>query len=290
MALYDSALVRLIWKFQRARVRQVNAVVLHVSASNSESLFRFFSGAVVCSHFHVSKAGKVEQYLDTDWASSADLEGNQRVISIETQGVDGEPWTEAQLVALAKLLAWIGQAHNIPLRLAENSRTTTDGIAWHRLGVDGNFPSVGLLAGRTQRGGGEKWSLSRGKVCPGDERIKQIPGLVQQATLIGQTTIANAKEWDEMATRDEIKQAVMEVLGSTDIAGAVWTRDFGGQGKPEDIAWWILKNLQNSLATLSAQNKAILLNLEKNGVDPAIIEKSIKEALADIEITLKAGN
>lgn len=93
-----------------------------------------------------------------------------------------------------------------------------------------------------------------------------------------------------MASREELRQVFMEVLGSTDIAGAVWTRDFGGNGKPDDIAWWILKNLQNSLATLSAQNKAIISNLEKNGVDPAIIAKSVKEALADIEITLKAGN
>lgn len=103
-------------------------------------------------------------------------------------------------------------------------------------------------------------------------------------------TSNTVKEWDEMASREELKQVFQEVLGQTDIAGAVWTRDFGGQGKPEDIAWWILKNLQNSLATLSAQNKAILTNLEKNGVDPAIIAKSVKEALADIEITLKAGN
>lgn len=111
-----------------------------------------------------------------------------------------------------------------------------------------------------------------------------------EGVVAGQTAKETVREWDEMASKDEIKQAMMEVLGSTDIAGAVWTRDFGGQGKPEDIAWWILKNLQNSLATLSAQNKAILSNLEKNGVDPAIIAKSVKEALADIEITLKASN
>ena len=111
-----------------------------------------------------------------------------------------------------------------------------------------------------------------------------------EGVVAGQTAKETVREWDEMASKDEIKQAVMEVLGSTDIAGAVWTRDFGGNGKPEDIAWWILKNLQNSLATLSAQNKAILTNLEKNGVDPAIIAKSVKEALADIEITLKASN
>ena len=286
MALYDSALVRLIWKFQRARVRQVNAVVLHVSASNGESLFRFFSGAVVCSHFHVSKAGKVEQYLDTDWASSADLEGNQRVISIETQGVDGEPWTEAQLVALAKLLAWIGQAHNIPLRLAENSRTTTTGIAWHRLGVDGNFPSVGLLAGRTQRGGGEKWSLSRGKVCPGDERIKQIPGLIERATLIGQTTIANVREWDQMASVDEIRQVFMEVLGSTDIAGAVWNRDLGGQGKTEDTTWYMLAEARNNTRALGKLLTEVKAELAKAGVADDVIEQAIGKALAGIEITL----
>lgn len=290
MAIYDRAIVRLLPKFRRERIRNINVAVLHVSASNAESLHNYFSTASVCSHFHVSKRGTVEQYLDTAWPSQADLEGNQRSISIETQGIAGEPWTEVQITALAKLLAWIGQVHNIPLRLAENSRTTTAGVAWHRLGIDGNFPAVGLLAGRSQLGGGEKWSAARGKICPGDERIKQIPDLIQQTRLIGQFLVTKEKEWTDMATKEELRQIFMEVLGGTDIAGAILNRDLAGKGRTEDTVWYTLKDTQNTVRALANAFTEVKAELKTAGVADDVVERAIGKALSGIKITLATEN
>src|SRR5690606_19929843 len=69
------------------------------------------------------------------------------------------------------------------LRLATDSRPgpSSHGVSWHRLGIDGNFPG-GLLKGRVS--GGLKYSNARGKVCPGDAKIRQIPGILERAKQI----------------------------------------------------------------------------------------------------------
>lgn len=59
-----------------------------------------------------------------------------------------------------------------------------------------------------------------------------------------------SKDWFRMASKEELKQVVQEVLGSTDIAGAILNRDLGGNSKNEDIVWYILKDIQNSVHAL----------------------------------------
>src|SRR5690606_11798067 len=69
----------------------------------------------------------------------------------------------------------------IPNKIAADSipsGTSSHGLSWHRLGIDGNFPS-GLLAGR--KPGGMKYSNSRGKVCPGDAKIRQVADVFARA-------------------------------------------------------------------------------------------------------------
>src|SRR5690606_8321977 len=126
----------------------------------------------------------------TDRWSAADLDGNDATISIETwdgygavswPGGQPPPWTSAQVSALVELCRWICTTHGIPVRLADDSKpgASSRGISWHRLGVDGVFPSLSdVRAGRLQRGGGMHYSTATGKVCPGDARIAQIPELV----------------------------------------------------------------------------------------------------------------
>lgn len=139
------------------------------------------------SHFYVLKSGAVEQYVDTGKRAEADLDGNDATVSIETEGgtssdPDAETWTPAQVEAIVDLCRWIMDTHNIPLRLATSSKTdsTSKGLSWHRLGIDGNFPALpSILAGRQQRGGGMHYSSSFGKVCPGDKKIEQVPGILE---------------------------------------------------------------------------------------------------------------
>ena len=52
----------------------------------------------------------------------------------------------------------------------ENSKPGQRGVGWHRLGIDSSPP---FQPGYRVHGG-EHWSTSVGKACPGDRRIAQI--------------------------------------------------------------------------------------------------------------------
>ena len=127
MALYPGATLRLLdLKFLSGLPLTVhNRVNLHVAVSEANSLFGAFSApAKPSSHFYVRKDGTVEQYVDTALRAEADLDGNDGTISIETQGgvhdPNGEPWTPAQVEALAALYAWAVTAHGVAVRLADD--------------------------------------------------------------------------------------------------------------------------------------------------------------------------
>lgn len=192
---YPPALRREIASKVRSRgSSKPNAFVLHIAVSESDSLFGFFANPRVgCSHFYLRRDGMLEQYLPIASKSMADVEGNHRAVSVETQGgLRQEPWTDRQVETLSQLAAWLHREHGIPLRLMENSRPSTAGLGYHRIGIDGNFPDSGLFAGRSQRGGGEVWSRSRGKTCPDNSaspsgtvsRIAQVPGILTRALVI----------------------------------------------------------------------------------------------------------
>jgi hypothetical protein len=171
------------------RIASYNRLDLHVAVSEALSLYPFFNyPGRASSHFYIRKDGTVEQYIDTAFRAEADYEGNDATISVETQGglhgPNTEPWTDAQVKALAKLFAWLVKTHGIPARLATDSKIgdSSHGLSWHRLGIDGNFPALpSILAGRKQRGGGMHYSTSAGKLCPGDAKIKQVPLILAEA-------------------------------------------------------------------------------------------------------------
>lgn len=158
--------------------------------------------------------GVVWQWQDRRYQADANgPDGNWHVISIET--ADNAPhsaddiakWTDKQVSALVDLLAWECslEAHQacpagwtcragvmwrgirvaIPPVLIPDSKPSRRGLAYHRLGVK---HSQGPREGWWQPGG-EVWSLSVGKACPGDRRIAQfkdevIPAV--QARLLGE--------------------------------------------------------------------------------------------------------
>jgi hypothetical protein len=131
------------------------------------------------AHWTTGAGGKIVQARDTRYCSAANLHGNWHCLAIENEDhgpayewVNGAPppFTAAQLEAIAKILAWCHKVHGIPLVLVPDSKVGRRGIAYHRQGIDGNFP--GPYHGRVA--GGELWSSSRGKVCPGDKRITQL--------------------------------------------------------------------------------------------------------------------
>jgi hypothetical protein len=138
----------------------------------------------LAAHFSVRADGYIWQHRDTNRQSAANYQGNAHVISIETEdhgsvfgswsGSNVPAWTGAQIEAIAKIAAWACQVHSIPLVQLADSKRSSAGIGFHRQGIDGNF-SNGRIPG------GELWSASFGKVCPGDRRISQMSQVISRA-------------------------------------------------------------------------------------------------------------
>lgn len=171
------------WANARDDNTEATIALLHVTASLAQSQYQYFlTSRKACSHFHIALDGDTEQYIDTDKISAADYEGSDNAISIETAGLGEGEWTPAQVISIIKLLVWLYFTHDIPLKLKDTS-DASPGVAWHRLGIIGNFPPLpSILAGRNQRGyAGEPWSLSTGKVCPGTKRIQQMPHIITES-------------------------------------------------------------------------------------------------------------
>lgn len=185
MAIYPSAVYRPLDRYRSdaqptpPKMAAYDIINLHTAVTDASSLFGYFNRVLDTSHFYVNEIGEVEQYVDTDYQAAADREGNPRIISIETH--DGYPrlwtsnheipqWNPAQVRSLVLLIQWLSETHNIPLIAVENSGPAARGVGFHRLGVEPWRVS-----------GGESWSRSSGKVCPGDARIDQIPEIIKQA-------------------------------------------------------------------------------------------------------------
>ena len=153
-------------------------LILHTAVSSASSMHDYFQvDGRATPHFFVNDHGKGEQYIDTDFRSSANLDGNYDCITVESSDnypwANGEvpDWTPAQEEWLAGLMVWCHREHGIAIERLPSSAPGQNGIGWHRLGIDGNFPT-GLLAGRVANG--ERWSESDGKICPGDRKIRGI--------------------------------------------------------------------------------------------------------------------
>jgi hypothetical protein len=133
------------------------------------------------AHFSTHSTGQIGQSRDTKYRSAANYNGNHRIIAIENEdfGPPYGPWsgsdvpgfTAAQMESIAQILAWAYHTHGIPLVLCPDSRPGSRGIAYHRQGIDGNWAGFDF-GGRVT--GGEVWTKSTGKVCPGDRRIHQL--------------------------------------------------------------------------------------------------------------------
>lgn len=195
MAIYPGARKRLIPKWNKVRITRHRRMNLHVAVSNADSLFSMFSRSNnACSHFYVNRKGEVEQYIDTKYRSASDMNGNDSTISVETEGganpktVNTEEWSSAQVKALVALWKWARDEHGIKNQVAKNTQTNDNsaGLSWHRLGVQGNFSGRKGILSVSYQPGGIKYSSARGKECPGDAKILQIPGIWEAAN--GKTT------------------------------------------------------------------------------------------------------
>lgn len=198
------------------------------------------------AHFSTRADGWIYQSRDTAFRSAANSNGNHRIIAVENDdfGPEFGAWntadghavpgfTAAQIEAIAKICVWANKVHGIPLVACPDSRPTSRGIAFHRQGIDGNWAGY-AYSGRVA--GGEVWTASPGKVCPGDRRItqlitqiipraRQLAGLEDDMTpeellnykiprtgsvLAGNTTLwAVLANWDQVIEREAKRDAVL---------------------------------------------------------------------------------
>lgn len=170
MAWYPGCVKKEV-KRHRTAMARYDIIVLHIAVSEADSLYGFFNTpGNPTSHFYVRYDGTVEQYVDTKFRAPAQLDGNDRCIGIETEGLGTGTWTAPQVATLAKLCHWLYETHGIPLQDAETSRQSARGIAPHRYGIN-----------PYRVADGELWSSSNGKTCPTNQRIAQIPEIIQRA-------------------------------------------------------------------------------------------------------------
>jgi hypothetical protein len=192
MARYPGAAWRPLannWAGQRVMARH-DIICLHTMVGSlwgTDAFFRSDGYGGTESHFGVGHDGETLQWQDTSRRAEANLNGNHRIISIETadrgpgfgrwdaRDASAVPaWTPAQVERIAQIIAWACRTHSIPCELVPDSRPTRRGVGYHRQGISG----WGLVPG------GEVWSSARGKACPGNRRVAQIPRVIARAATI----------------------------------------------------------------------------------------------------------
>ncbi|MDQ3663099.1 MAG: N-acetylmuramoyl-L-alanine amidase [Actinomycetota bacterium] len=193
-----------------------DGIVLHTMAGSlagTEAMFLQSGFTGTESHFGVGADGTILQWVDTSRRADANLNGTWRLLSVETADT-GPPfpswsasnvpaWTEAQLDAIAGIVAWAAKEHDFPIKAMRSSRAGERGVGWHRLGIE-----------PWRVDGGEAWSESTGKACPGDRRIAQVPEVIRRAKAIaggGDDLPEPAALLAAEVTKDvSLKQAVRE--------------------------------------------------------------------------------
>lgn len=185
MATYPGAIQRPISKNVGGPLTTVRGLILHTAASDAggagHATYWSRENVGVSAHFFIDYDGTCWQLVDTarqSWTSGAACNST---IGVETQGWGHELWTPQQAEALARLIAWASVEHKFPIQAMPDSKAGRRGVGWHAQGVAAT--TAQLKAGVSQTGG-ELWSKSRGKVCPGQSRIEQIPAILTRATVL----------------------------------------------------------------------------------------------------------
>lgn len=165
----------------RIRSAGLNVVIFHTIVGHDPA---------PAAHFSLGGYGELTQNRDTLYQSAACLDGNPRALACETEdlgapfptwdtnnGHEVPAWSDPQLDRAVEVCVWAYHTHGVPLQLAADSKTGSAGIAYHRQGIDSDNNFAGFAYGG-RVSGGEHWSTSKGKVCPGDRRIKQLIEIV----------------------------------------------------------------------------------------------------------------
>lgn len=230
-------------------------LILHVQAGNG-ALSGWFNNpsASASSTWWAGKKGEREQYgnPDTDkfWAQAA---GNPTYHSIETEGVPGEPLTDAQIETVAQAFAWGHLRYDWPLVLAENPGEP--GLGWHGMG-------------------GKAWGGHIG--CPGDIRKAQRAQILARAKQIaGVGTPAPTPPEDDMpAPADLWNYQLTGPDGKFKASSAAWVTYTNAKVDRLSVAVAALTAIVKAMAEKSGGLSAADVEAAaKAGADAAIQER-----------------
>ena len=156
-------------------------VTMHIAVSSSTDIYGPGTIGGTYAHFYNRRSGQPRQHQTMNKRAVADADGNGTTISVEHQGQVGDAMTDSQKTYLARIFAWAVVWCGVPNRIATVGNT--NGLAWHRLGIAGNFPPYDPNDRTTwcRRDTGAVWSSSFGKECPTNPWIRQIPEVYSRA-------------------------------------------------------------------------------------------------------------
>lgn len=133
--------------------------VMQGSLAGTDSWFHN-PAAGASAHFGVGNAGTVIQWVDCNNMAWHACNANGKSIGVETEGMSGQPFTDRQIVAIARILKWANQQYpDIKLWMNTNPFTGS-GLSYHGKG-------------------GAAWCNH--PACPGGPRIKQLPQILKLA-------------------------------------------------------------------------------------------------------------
>jgi hypothetical protein len=249
-------------------------VVIHTTVGSLAGTDGYFRGLTngVNSHFGTGGGGEIWQWVDTAVRSGANADGNHRSVTIENadmgpgfpawntqDGAAVPAFTAAQAEAIARICAWANAAHGVPLVAAPNSLPGSRGIAFHRQGIN-----------PWRVAGGELWSSSAGKVCPGNRRIAQIPQIIARARqLAGGAAPTPTVEDDMFEASDRQALNNVAVLLSQHLAPAIGRIDAALGGNRFE---WLR-------AQIATEVTEALESVQTGGVDADAIADRIAERL-----------
>lgn len=151
----------------------------------------------------LSPADPTLQVMDSTDTADSNMSANQRAIAVEVVGDGIGPFTDWQISELIRLGRWAAATHPIQRRVIPSEPAS--GFGWHVM-----FGAPG------------PWTSVRGKVCPGNARVEQLKTIIFPAIFAG--TPQPAKDWFDMATKDELAETVLgvvlHVLRSEGVSGA----------------------------------------------------------------------
>lgn len=274
------------------------------------------------AHYHMPRRGRGRQHQELHHWSYADLGGNGRTISAETEGIPGDSMTEDQLDAHAHGFADAVLHRGVPNRIATWDDTT--GLAWHRLGIRGNFRPFNRNDPTTWTGvqTGQQWTRAFGKTCPTDNFIRQIPEIYRRAQLLIRggklptttTTTPTTTDWFAMASESDLRRIIRE-----EAPGAVWgyknpkvargkedvysilrnnpgetayrTWAYKGKDQPRDAYSWLL-GAAREVAAAAGERAGLLKAVEQlaagKSIDPAEIEAAARQGVSSALKALEA--